>query len=104
MDSGRARGYPAEMDWKILIATFSTVFVAELGDKTMLSTLTFSASSKSKWSVFIGSAVALVLAAGIAVLAGELVTRVIHPLWLTRIASVAFIVIGAVMLIGTLRS
>lgn len=87
------------MDWKLLGTTFLTIFLAELGDKTQLATLTFAASASSKWVVFIGSAAALVLTSAIAVLAGEAISRLINPRVLERIAAGAFIAIGLWMFI-----
>ena len=82
------------MDWKLALTTFTTVFLAELGDKTQLATLTFASSGHSRWAVFIGSACALVLTSALAVLAGEAVTRVVSPNLLKRVAGVAFVAIG----------
>jgi Ca2+/H+ antiporter, TMEM165/GDT1 family len=83
------------MDWKLLATTFGTVFLAELGDKTQLATLTFATSGRSRLPVFLGSAAALILTSAIAVLAGEALTRVISPTLLKRLAGVAFVLIGA---------
>jgi putative Ca2+/H+ antiporter (TMEM165/GDT1 family) len=83
------------MDPKLIGTTFVAVFLAELGDKTQLATLTFAASGQSRWSVFIGSAAALVATSAIAVLAGEALVRVISPTLLKRLAGVAFVLIGA---------
>ena len=53
------------MHWKTFATVFVTVFVAEMGDKTQLATLLFSADRQvSKWAVFAGSALALTAAAG----------------------------------------
>lgn len=82
------------MDFKILFSTFAAVFVAELGDKTQLATLSMSAGSSSKWMVFAGSALALCATSAIAVLAGGAVSRFISPLWLRRIAGGVFIALG----------
>ena len=87
------------MDWKILTSTFAAVFVAELGDKTQLATLSMSAGTTSKWSVFVGSAVALCATSALAVLAGGLVSRIISPMWLRRIAGGVFIALGALFLL-----
>jgi putative Ca2+/H+ antiporter (TMEM165/GDT1 family) len=87
------------MDWKLLASTFGAVFVAELGDKTQLAALTLAAGSKSKWAVFLGSALALIATSAIAVAAGEVVSRFVSPLWLRRIAGVVFLAMGAFFLI-----
>ena len=89
------------MDLKLLATTFVTVFLAELGDKTQLATLTFAAESKSRWVVFLGAAAALVTTSAIAAVAGEAVSRVVPVLWLKRVAGAAFIAIGLWTLAGT---
>ena len=89
------------MDWKLIGTTFAAVFIAELGDKTQLATLSFAASGSSRWSVFIGSAAALVASSAIAVVVGEGLTRVISPRTLQRAAGVLFLVIGAWVIYST---
>ncbi len=91
------------MDWRVVLTTFGAVFLAELGDKTQLATLTFAAGGTSRWAVFLGSAVALVLSSAIAVLGGEALARVVPPHWLKRGAGVAFLVIGAWVLVDAFR-
>lgn len=86
------------MDWKVLSSTFMAIFLAELGDKTQLAGLALAAGSRSKWSVFVGSALALVLTSAIAVAAGEAVTKVVSPIWLRRAAGLAFVVMGVLFL------
>jgi Ca2+/H+ antiporter, TMEM165/GDT1 family len=87
------------MDLKTMLSTFGAVFIAELGDKTQLATLSMSSGTTSKWSVFAGSALALCATSAIAVLAGGLVSRFISPLWLRRIAGGVFIALGALFLL-----
>ena len=50
------------MNFALLISTFVTVFLAELGDKTQLATVAISGTSDRPLAVFIGSSSALVLA------------------------------------------
>jgi putative Ca2+/H+ antiporter (TMEM165/GDT1 family) len=85
------------MDWKLFASTFAAIFLAELGDKTQLATLTL-ASGGSRWVVFGGAALALVASTAIAVLAGEAVSRVIPPIWIRRGAGALFLVLGLTFL------
>jgi len=87
------------MDWKLMVSSFVSIFVAEIGDKTQLAALSLSAGGKSKLAVFIGSALALCATSAIAVAAGAGVSRVISPLWLRRIAGGVFIALGVLFLL-----
>lgn len=82
------------MNWKLLAETFALVFLAELGDKTQLATLTLAASGKSRLLVFLGAAGALVTTSAIAVLLGEGIARAVPELWIKRPAGLAFVVLG----------
>ncbi len=88
------------MDWKLFLTTFGAIFLAEMGDKTQLATLTMSASGTSRWVVFAGSALALVATSAVAVIFGEAIARTIPPIWIRRAAGVAFLVLGAFYLLG----
>jgi putative Ca2+/H+ antiporter (TMEM165/GDT1 family) len=92
------------MDWKLVGTTFAAVFVAELGDKTQLATLSFAASGQSRLSVFVGSSLALVATSAIAVVGGEALSKVVPPALLQRLAGVTFVVIGLWVLGSSLRS
>ena len=81
------------------VLSFIIIFLAEMGDKTQLATMTLAASGSSRWLVFVAAALALVASSAIAVLAGEAVARVIPPVWLHRVAGVAFIVLGLLYLL-----
>ncbi len=83
------------MDIKVFLAVFGTVFLAELGDKTQLATLLFAADKpSSKWTVFAASASALVVAAGLGVLAGASIAAHINPKYLQIVAGLGFVLIG----------
>ncbi len=55
------------------ITTFTTVFVAELGDKTQVATLLLSAQSGTPIIVFIGASLALIVSSLIGVLLGRFI-------------------------------
>ena len=88
------------MDLKLFASTFALVFLAELGDKTQLATLSLAASGRSRLMVFLGSAAALVVTSAIAVLVGEALARVVPPVWIRRAAGAGFIVMGVLFLVG----
>ena len=86
------------MDFPLLISTFVTVFLAELGDKTQLATVAISGTSNRPLAVFLGSSSALVLASLIGAVAGGSLSAVIPADWLQLIASTGFLVIGGRLL------
>ena len=84
------------MDIKLALTVFGVVFLAELGDKTQLATLLFSAKSPdSLITVFVGASLALILTSAIGVLAGGLVAQYVSPKLLSFVAGAGFILIGA---------
>lgn len=91
------------MDLKVLLATFWTVFLAELGDKTQIAVFTLGAAGKSRISVFIGASAALVLSTLIAVALAEAVNSRINPRWTQGLAGALLIVMGGIYLVGALR-
>lgn len=86
------------MDWKLFASTFVAIFIAELGDKTQLATLSMAAGGKSRWIVFAGSALALVATSAIAVAGGDFLTRLVPPIWIRRAAGAVFVAMGALFL------
>ena len=83
------------MDWKLFATVFGAIFIAEMADKTQLVTMLFAADKDvSKWTIFFGSASALVLASAIGVAAGALLSQVINARMMSMLAGAGFIVIG----------
>ena len=83
------------MDLKILMTVFTSVFIAELGDKTQLATMLFAADKdSSKLTVFAGATLALVLTSAIGVAAGSIVSQYVSEKTLQYVAGVGFIGIG----------
>ncbi len=63
----------------IFITTFTTIFIAELGDKTQIATLMLSAESGKPIIVFLGSSVALICSSIVGVLIGKWLSKKISP-------------------------
>ena len=83
------------MDWKILSTVFTSVFIAELGDKTQLATMLFASDKDvSKLTVFAGASFALIVTSALGVAAGSLLSQYVGEKQLHYLAGVGFIVIG----------
>ena len=82
------------MDLPLLLSTFLTVFLAELGDKTQLATVAISGTSNRPLAVFIGSSSALVLASLSGALAGGAVASLVPTELLQLLAAAGFLIIG----------
>ena len=88
------------MDFKLMSATFLTVFFAEMGDKTQLAALSLSARGKSIVEIFIGSVLALVLATVIGIAVGRLGAEFLSPRALQLGSGSLFILMGVLILWG----
>lgn len=77
--------------------TFVTIFLAEIGDKTQLSTLLMSAESHSPWVVFIGSAAALITTSLLGVLLGSWIATRLSPKTVEKSAGVMLLVISLML-------
>ena len=86
------------MDLSLLISTFLTVFLAELGDKTQLATVALSGTSDRPLAVFVGSSSALVLASLLGAMAGGSIANLIPTEWLQLAAAAGFLIIGSQLL------
>jgi putative Ca2+/H+ antiporter (TMEM165/GDT1 family) len=83
------------MDLKIFTTVFTSVFIAELGDKTQLATLLFASDKDtSKLTVFLGAAMALVVTSAIGVAAGSIISQYVSERSLHYLAGFGFIAIG----------
>lgn len=87
---------------KSIFSAFILVFLAELGDKTQLSTMLLASKSKSIWHTFIGSSCALVLSSLLGVLAGSVINKYIPLFYIQLFSGIAFIIIGVLLIFGKL--
>lgn len=90
---------------KVFLTVFITVFLAELGDKTQLATLLYaSEAANPRLTVFLASTAALATSAGLAVLLGGQICRLVQPRYLSMAAGIGFIGIGAWTLASSLSA
>ena len=78
----------------VLATSFTTVFLAELGDKTQLATLMLSAQSGQPLLVFAGAAAALICSSLMGVLLGRWLSRRLDPERLERMAGVLMLILA----------
>ena len=88
----------------LLISTFITIFIAELGDKTQLATLTMSGTSNKPLAVFLGSSIALISASLIGALAGGSISNFLPEIILKSIAALTFFILGIRLLTNSISS
>ncbi len=83
------------MDLKVFASVFAAIFIAELGDKTQLATMLFSADRDvSRWTIFLGASLALIVTSALGVLAGKFLADHINTRYLSYGAGALFIIIG----------
>ena len=86
------------MDLRVFLTTLGIIFLAEMGDKTQLAAMTMAAQTKKPWAVFLGASIALAAVSALGVLVGGVIGNYVPLEWVKRVAAVAFIVIGVLML------
>ncbi len=79
---------------QIATTTFLTVFLAEIGDKTQITTLMIAAESKSPLIVFLGAAIALVTTSFLGVAAGKWLAKRVSPNMLNTMAGLSFLLLA----------
>lgn len=82
------------LSWQVFALTFSTLFIAEMGDKTQLAVFTLVTESKQPLSVFLGASLALAVVTLIGVIFGGLVSKIVPPQYLKIGAGILFVAIG----------
>ena len=80
--------------FSILITSFSTIFLAELGDKTQLATLILSAQSGRPLIIFIGAALALVTTSLLGVLVGRWIANNLPRQRFTLVSGIIMLSLG----------
>ena len=87
----------------VFLTTFTTIFIAELGDKTQIATLMLSAESGMPVTVFIGSSLALISSSLVGVLIGKWLSKKISPSKFSFFAGLLMILISMYLLYDIIR-
>ncbi len=80
------------------ITTTILFFMAEMGDKTQLSTLALAARYQDLILVTTGTTLGMLFSDGLAVIFGEKLTKIVPMHWIRRIAALLFILSGIAIL------
>lgn len=84
--------------FEIFLSTFFTIFLAELGDKTQVTTLLMTAESHAPWIVFAGAGAALVLTSFLGVWVGCWLAKRVAPRTLETLAGAMLLGISVLLL------
>jgi putative Ca2+/H+ antiporter (TMEM165/GDT1 family) len=90
------------MNFKIFFAAFTTIFLAELFDKTELAVFSLAAKESSKLWVFLGAMAAFFVATLLAVLFGGALSKIVDPKIMRYVSAAVFFIAGFLILIGRL--
>ncbi|HAZ13676.1 MAG: hypothetical protein A2X86_16350 [Bdellovibrionales bacterium GWA2_49_15] len=82
------------MDWKIFAATFTTIFVAEIGDKTQFAAFAAASQTKATLSVLLATVLALSFAGTLGVLVGSLLGNIFDPAKMRYVSGPLFVLMG----------
>ncbi len=88
---------------QVLGSAFLMIFLAELGDKTQITTFAFASESKSPLSVFLGAALALACSSLIGVALGGVVGKFVPERIMKFAAALVFLGFGAWTLVQAIR-
>jgi putative Ca2+/H+ antiporter (TMEM165/GDT1 family) len=90
------------MNWKVFLAAFGALFLAEFGDKTQLAVITMAGETRSWLSVFLGASLAMATVSLLGALFGQTVLRFVPSHVLHYVAGALFIFMGVLAIAGKL--
>ncbi len=90
-------GKPTQTQGSIILAVGTAFFLAELGDKTMLATITL-ATREAAFPTWLGSTAGMVVADGIAIAVGKLLGSRLPERAIRYGAAVTFVIFGAILI------
>jgi putative Ca2+/H+ antiporter (TMEM165/GDT1 family) len=88
--------------WRVAWTGFGVVLVAEFADLTQIATASLAARFHDPLSVSVGAVLALWAVAGIAIVGGRSLLKVIPLTWITRIAAAIMLVLAGFSLVAAI--
>ena len=88
--------------WRVAWMSFAVILVAEFGDLTQIATATLAARYHDPLSVGVGAALGLWAVAGVAIVGGRGLLKLIPLTWITRAAAAIMLVMAAISVVSAL--
>ncbi len=92
---------PSNPKYGAFLTTLVVFFLAEMGDKTQLSTIALSAEYKDVYLVTAGTTLGMIFSDGLAVFLGEKITRLISMRWIHVASSLMYVAFALMIYLGT---
>ncbi len=86
--------------WGAFVTTTIAFFMAEMGDKTQLTTIALGMKYQSLWLVTGGTTLGMLLANGLPVFYGDKITQHMDFNLIRKVAALGFFVFGVMVLVG----
>jgi Ca2+/H+ antiporter, TMEM165/GDT1 family len=102
-DDAEVRTHAEKSPWRMALASFGVLFAAEWGDASQLATAALTARYDAPLAVFLGSFLALVGVAALAVVAGKQITKRVPLPLIQRVAGVLFAIFAVLATIEVIR-
>jgi len=83
-----------------ILIPFITLSVAELGDKTQLTILCLASKTKKHLQLLLGVILAFIVADGLAILLGDIITEFIPMQYIKICSGIIFVIFGVVILLS----
>jgi putative Ca2+/H+ antiporter (TMEM165/GDT1 family) len=93
-------GPQEESKYGAFLTTVITFFLAEMGDKTQLSTVALAAKYQNIYLVTFGTTLGMMFSDGLAVFFGDKITQIVPMKWVRIFACALFVVFGLAIIVG----
>ena len=92
------------LNLRLVLSTFTMIFLAELGDKTQISIFALATNRRAFLSVVVGAVAALVLTTLIAAALGSLVGRFVPDKIVKFVSAGVFLAFGVLTLVEAIKT